>query len=275
MRALESSALKSISNLPLDKAYNICYTTLLILRMKKTLLSFSFALLALVGSSVPAFADIVCQPVYGGGQTCTQVGPVVIDKKVANPTNGQFTDNLGVNDPKFAPDQSISFQISVTNTGSTVLSKITVADTFPFQVTNIAGPGSINDKTVTFDELNLNPNESRTRILSGKIVPTNQLPDGTICVINQAAIFGNGQTRTDSAQFCIQKSVPVVTQVTQVITQPQTVVIPARFQTKGGLKVFPPAKVFKTPSTGPEAILLAILVPTGLIGQFIRKKALS
>lgn len=240
--------------------------------MKKNLLSLSFALLAVVASSVPAFADIVCQPIYGGGQTCVQSDPIVIDKKVGLPnTKGglatQFVDNLGPTDTKFAPGQVITFQLQITNTGNTTLAKVLVEDILPREVRDIAGPGSINEKVIKFDVLNLNPNETRTVTISGVIVSAQELPaeQSIICTINQAKATENNQTSMDNAQFCIQK-VAVGGPVQPTPQSPTT---------KGGLKVFPPPQVPVTPPTGPEALALVGLIPTGILGNFLRKKAIS
>lgn len=248
---------------------------------------FSFFLLSIVYcllSITSASADVICQPIYGGGQTCQQVGPVLIDKKVQTPSNSAFVDNLGVNDNKFAPEQAVNFQLTITNTGNTPLSIVNVKDIFPGQVNTITGPGSINGNVLTFDEINLMPGESRTRTVSAKTVPANQLADGITCVVNQGFVTLQNQVSQDNAQFCIQKG-PVAAALT-----PTPVVIgptatpsptaapgaaaptPTGIPTKGGLKVFPAPQAVTTPPTGPEAIPLIGLIPTGILGHFLRKK---
>lgn len=229
--------------------------------MKKFL--FSFALISVFGllSSVYSVsADVVCTPIYGGGQTCQQVGPVTISKMVSNPKTGAFVNSLGQNDDKFAPDQSIAFQLTIANTGSTTLSKVTVNDTFPKEITGISGPGSVSGNTVTFDETNLNPGESRTRTVSGKIVSANRLSDQSIiCVINQASVTSDSQTNQSNVQFCIQKPAAGAVAPTAAPT------------TKGGLKVFPAPQPTINPPTGPETLPLILLIPTGILGTLIRR----
>src|SRR6266446_5435211 len=74
----------------LDQSYNVCYYAVT-LDMKSYLLAiFVFAISLLFTSN--AFADVVCQPVYGGGQTCVTTGNVQVNKKVQNPQTGQFID---------------------------------------------------------------------------------------------------------------------------------------------------------------------------------------
>lgn len=229
--------------------------------MKKALpFSLLFSAFFLLGA-LPAAADVICQPIYGGGETCVQKGNILINKTVANPKTGTFVDNLSINDDKFLQDQTVTFQLAVTNTGGTTLSTVNVKDVFPQFVNFVAGPGNFdpNSKTLTFALNNLNPNESRTFTLTAVIVNANELPAdrGIVCVVNQAQASSNGQLSSDNAQFCIQKQVLAA----QVPT------------TKGGLKVFAPQPVTTTPATGPEMLPLIGLIPTGLIGFFLRKKA--
>ncbi len=212
----------------------------------------------------PVSADIVCQPLYGGGQSCVATGKVTINKQVQNPQTGVFVDNLGPNDPKFVPGQTVPFRIILTNTGNATLSRVTVKDIFPVYVQNIAGPGSFNANTLTFDVFNLNPSESRTFDLNAQVIAADQLPNkNVICEINNdttkplqnraIAIF-DGQIE-DDANFCIEK---------QAVGGPAPT-------TKGGLKVFTTPQVTKTPPTGPETIALLGLIPTGALGLLFRK----
>lgn len=213
-----------------------------------------------------ASADLICQPIYGGGQTCTTAGNIVVNKKVADPVSGGFSENLGVNDNKFAPSQAITFEIKVSNTGTTMVSQIFVKDVFPRFVSFTAGPGNFdnNSKVLSFEVDNLNPNEIRAFTVTGTVASTNNLPsDQTIvCDVNQATVQvantqSNGQ---DTVQFCIQKNL-VVTPTSIPTT------------TKGGLKVFPQQVVTTTPSTGPEMLPLLALIPSGLFGVFLRRKS--
>lgn len=231
--------------------------------MKKLTISLALATVATFALATSAIADGVtnCQPIYGGGQTCATSANIQINKKVSNPQSGSYVDNLGVNDAHYAPEQSVNFQITVTNTGGSDLAKVTVKDIFPQYVTFVSGVGNFdsNIKTLSFDVANLKAGEARTFTLSGKIVAGSNLPEQSVtCVVNQAQVTAdNGQTASDNAQFCIEKAL--------VAQAPAT--------SKGGLKVFPPAQAKTTPSTGPESLVLFALAPTGLLGQFLRKKS--
>ncbi len=220
--------------------------------------------------ALSAYADVSCQPIYGGGQTCVQTGNVSINKTVMNPKTNSLVDNLGINDDKFGPESVVTFQIAVTNTGSAKISRVQVRDIFPQYVDFAAGIGNFDggSKVLSFDVNDLNSNETRTFNIVGKVVKAENLPvsQGTVCVVNQATAkdaSNSGNPSVDNAQLCIQKDLPAVT------TQPTTVV-----ETKGGIKVFPPQKVLTTPATGPEMLPLIGLIPTGLLGAFLRKKSL-
>lgn len=227
--------------------------------MKKVLLiSLSAGVISLASFVSAVNADTSCQPIYGGGQTCVQVGNITINKTVKNPSTGSFVDNLGTGDPKFSPTNTVAFKITVTNTGDSDISKTTVKDTLPNYVTFVSGPGKFdnNTKVLTFDVENLAAGASKTFDVTAKVVEAKNLPgdQSTICVVNQATAKTNdNQESSDNAQFCIEKEVTPTT--------------------KGGLKVFPAPEVKTTPSTGPEMFALIGLIPSGLAGLVLRKKA--
>jgi len=220
------------------------------------------AILAFFVFAQTAFAATSnCQPIYGGGQTCVQSANLVLNKTVLNPQTNQYVDNLGMNDAKYGPDSTVTFQLTLTNNGGTNLSKVTVKDVFPQFVTFVAGAGSFEatNKTLTFAVDNLAPNESRTFTVTGKTSNEAGLPANTnvVCVVNQATATAEDKSSSDNAQFCIAKQV-------------QPTVAPT---TKGGLKVLPPTQAKTTPPTGPEAFALIGLFPAGAFGYFLRKKA--
>ncbi len=227
--------------------------------MNKVFLSvFALATFAIMTFAQGALADTGCQPVYGGGQTCIQIGNILIHKTVQNPQTGAFVNNLNINDPKFAPASSVTFNITVTNTGSSTINKTTVKDTLPQFINFVSGPGNFdsNTKVLTFDAGNLTAGESRTFTIVVKVTDEGQLPSnqGITCVVNQALVTSeNGQQSSDNSQFCIQK--------------------PVMGETKGGLKVFPAPVVTTTPPTGPEMLPLIGLIPTGVFGFILRKKS--
>lgn len=243
-----------------NKLYTTIYNNMKTKIISASLLAIaSFAFLPIVAS-----ADTSCQPIYGGGQTCVQTGNLVVNKKVIDPKTGNLVDNLGVNDNKFGPEGVVTFQIAVTNTGNGKINKVSVRDIFPQFVDFAAGAGNFDggSKVLSFDINDLNPNETRTFNIVGKITKAENLPGdrSTVCVVNQAiGTTNDNQTSQDNVQMCIEKN---------ALVTPTTVV-----ETKGGLKVFPPQKTFTTPSTGPEALPLIALLPAGALGAFLRRKA--
>lgn len=208
-------------------------------------------------SSNSVFASgVECQPIYGGGQTCIGQGDLTINKMVQNPQTGGFVDSLSVTDPRFSPDQNITFQISVANPGNAILSQVTITDTFPAFVNFVSGPGNFNNSTrqLVFQISDLKPGETRTFTVVGKIATSGSLPSNQAitCDVNQSLATANGKTAQDNSQFCIEKQVTV---------------------TKGGLPILPvPQKQFQAPPTGPEMLPLIGLIPAGLGGFMLRRK---
>lgn len=224
-------------------------------QMKKIFLILSLTFLPLLFAT-NAFADVICQPVYGGGQSCITTGNVIVNKLVQNPQTGQLVNNLGTSTP-FSPGQTVTFQISLTNTGQQTIPQTAIKDTFPgfvnFEPGGTAGIFDANTKTLTFTADLLGPNETRNFTVIGKVVDTKDLPNGITCVVNQVkATTNTGQMSQDNAQFCIQKAMAT---------------------TKGGLPIVSPSPITTTPPTGPEMLPLMALLPGGLAGFLLRKKS--
>lgn len=228
--------------------------------MKRHLYTLLFTGLLLTASLFPSKAFADCQPIYGGGQTCTSFS-FSVQKLVLVPGKGATTDyvnNLTINDPKYSPTQNVSFEIIVTNTGSQNIPTITVVDTFPQFLSFVSGPGTFNsaNKTLTFTVTNLAAGQSTSPfIVTGKIADANSLPtdQGIICLLNQATgTDSNGLINSASSQFCVQKSV--------LGSTPQ---------------VFPVTNVVSTPATGPEMLPLMALIPSGLGGLILRRKSIK
>jgi uncharacterized repeat protein (TIGR01451 family) len=117
--------------------------------MNKLTFSLAFICASLVFLSLVTYASAEgnCQPIYGGGQTCNQAISVQLDKLVvdpSDPTGQRFVDNLDVTKAKFAPDQTITFKIVVTNWGTVPLSKVTVKDILPPHIVFVSGPGNFD-----------------------------------------------------------------------------------------------------------------------------------
>lgn len=229
--------------------------------MKKLLTLFLLSILLFGFKAENAYAA-GCTPIYGGGESCPDYS-FSIQKLVQKPGKGtgNFVNNLSINDPKYAPNQNVTFQVTLKNTGSKKISTITVADVFPKYLSFVSGSGNFNSKsnTLVFTVSSLDPEETVTYTIVGKIADTNKLPNdqGVICQLNQAiGTDSSGAVNKASSQFCLQK------QVLGTKEQPQT---------KGGLKVMPAPELSTTPATGPEMLPLALLVP-GLLGGLILRR---
>ncbi len=171
------------------------------------------SLLVILPKVSPAFADTVCNPTYGGGQQCLST-QWFINKMVLNPTTNTFVDNLTLSDPRFSPGSTVQFRIQITNTGSASLGIITVTDTLPdfIDLTTVSGPATVDQSTrkVTFTVNSLDPGQTKESFISAKIMATAALPSNqsTFCPVNNVmASADNVPTVSDSAQFCIQKTV--------------------------------------------------------------------
>jgi len=224
--------------------------------MKKIL--FSILLLGIlttfVAKATPAYAD--CQPIYGGGQTCTSFN-FTINKLVQVPGKGggNFVDNLGVNDPKFSPSQTINYELIVTNTGNATIPTLNITDTFPTYINFVSGAGSYNSnsKTLSLIVSNLGAGQSQTINLTAQVTDSKTVPVGVTCEKNNTnnvtnrvtATDNNGDSDNDSSTVCLQNS---------------TAVLPA-------------TTVATTPATGPELIPLALLFPSALGGFILRRKS--
>jgi len=197
-----------------------------------------------------------CQPLYGGySNNCVPVN-ISVNKTVQDPKSKVYVDNLGNNDTKYSPDQTVNFKIVVTNTGNDTLNDVTVQDALPQYLTFTGKNGTYdtNSRTATFTIGTLKADESRTIDVQTKVVAANALPNdqGITCVVNRAVAVSHDLTSEDNAQLCIQKTVLGTT--------------------KGGNVVYPVPSAKTTPPTGPEALTLIGLLPTALAGFMLRKK---
>lgn len=194
------------------------------------------------GGSTTTYGGV---PVYGGGVLVP--GQVLINKTVMNPATGFFVDNLGPDDPRYSPEQVVTFRLAVKNSGEQMLSNVSVTDQLPQFIDYMSGPGTYdsNSRTVKFSSLNLAGGESRTYEIKARVVHQALLPaeKNTICPVNVVDAVSDTQKDHDEAQFCIQKQVSVPT----------------------------------VPKSGPEHWMISLigLGVFGIIGKKIRKMAVS
>ncbi len=225
----------------------------------KIIITYSSLLLYLTYFANYALADVFCQPIYGGGETCIVSPDIAINKQILNPKTNKFVDNLSINDPKYHPEFIVNFKLTVTNTSKSAIKNINVKDIFPQYITFSSGPGKFDEtaKTLSFSIDSLEPNETKTLAVVGRVASTADLPQGIVCVVNRAIVLLDSQDQaSDNTQLCIEN---------KVVEVPKEKAFP----------VFPPPTITETPPTGPTPIPLAIFILAGVVGFIIRKKSLS
>lgn len=164
------------------------------------------------------FSFLAVQPVLA---QYTPVQPTssnkfLINKKIFNPQSQQFVDNLSRDQYLFIPNQTVDFQLVVTNTGNTDLFNFEITDQLPAQLSYISG-GSLDKGGQPHFFINkLVPNQSQTFLLKAK-TNVNQSLAGIVCPVNLAQVKTGSLMDQDTSTFCIQqninKQVPVVEQL--------------------------------------------------------------
>lgn len=153
-----------------------------------------------------AFAAVRCETQYGGGEVCVRTGKLQINKKVKNPTDGSFIDNLGLTSYKFAPGEEITFRLEIKNVGDATFSKVNVKDSLPEYLEKLSGD-------LEFEIGDLTVGETEEREIKAKVAG---LPNDktTICVVNIAEAWSGDEHDKDTAQVCLEKKVLAAVPVT-------------------------------------------------------------
>ena len=178
------------------------------------------------------------------------IASMTISKTVLNPQKNTYIHSLGLSDAMYHPGDTVTFHITLSNTGNISIPEVLVKDTLPSFLTLSSGPGDLDKSTNTlsFVAYNIAAHTTQTFAVSAKIADASGLPtnQGIVCTANKASAKGtNTQVVNDTSSFCIQKS----------LTQAA------------------PAQVKSTPATGPEALPLLGLLGSGTFGFFLRKKS--
>ena len=217
-----------------------------------------FAVALLANTAFSAGQESNCQIVYGGGEVCPEKKvKFTINKLVQKSGKGaEFVENLTISDPRFAPAQNVNFKIVVENTGDTDITNLNVVDTFPEFLSFVAGVGNTNvgAKQINFVIGTLKKGERTEFVLTAKTADADKLPlnQAVTCVTNNVkATAPDAAQAEDNAQLCIEK--PVLGEKAPKILEKPTI------------KELPP--------TGPELAMLTALIPTGLFGIYLRRKA--
>lgn len=221
--------------------------------MKNLIVSITLLTTATIAVAAPVYAGSgngytnPCQP-YGGGE-CPPV-TIVVNKTVQNPQTKAYVDNLTIADPKYAPNQTVSYHIDVKNPNTIALNNVVVKDMIPANlVAFVPTAGQTYDaktKTITMTIPTLNAGETKELTVTGKVASDSAFSQTTTCNIeNAASVNINGAVDSDTASICVQK--PNV--------------------------VYPTPNVKTTPKTGPEMLGLLGLLPGSLAGIALRRKA--
>lgn len=214
--------------------------------MNKKILSLLLAAGLFAFSSSSVLAGSGCTPIYGGGTNCPRPGEVLLDKKVLNPSTGNLVDNLGPNDPKYKPEQVVTFRITVKNPGDETISHISVTDRIPDFIDYMSGPGTYNStsRTLTFSVDNLESGASQNYEIKARTVHAAVLPanKNVVCPVNVVDAVSDNQKDHDESQFCIEKT-PEAKTVPQA--GPEMWIIPALTSVMGAGAYLRKKTVFK------------------------------
>jgi len=177
------------------------------MRLKTTIIFFSIFFLASLLHPKPISAKIICEPIYGGGERCRQVGEVWLGKKVQKRNTNEFYFDLDISNPFYA-DDIITFQISVKNESDGKIDKIKIHDKIPDYTEFFSGPGTFDQNTreIYYEITDLGVNEERTNTIMLRVVPENRFANNILCLHNNAkASVDDDLTYADQSQFCLQK----------------------------------------------------------------------
>lgn len=168
-----------------------------------------FALIVFASIFIVSFNAVLASGIYGQYGGVTQQGKVLVDKLVRHPQNGNYVDNLGLNDPMFSAEASVFFRIMVENTGNATLEEIKVIDYLPVYLQYVSG-GTYDSasREIRFSFANVAPGERRSTILQAKVYSLSQLPveKTVLCPVNKVMAYSDQDgSDEDTAQLCIKK----------------------------------------------------------------------
>lgn len=126
-----------------------------------------------------------------------------------------FVENLTSNDAAYSPNDTVEYDIAVSNTSNVNYTEVTVSDTLPTYLTFDSGPGSYNSSTnvLTYTLTNLNAGTTVRNRFTAKVKPATAFANDLTCnVDNYVKVTGpDNQTDDDTASLCVQTRVMGVT----------------------------------------------------------------
>lgn len=145
-------------------------------------------------------ASVSCTTQYGGGQTCVSTGQIQVNKKVWDPVNGVWVDNIFASVKTFKAGDEVTFSIEVKNVGDATIHNVNFSDTLPgFLVWSGGDP-------LNFTIGDMAAGAVVTRTVKAKVVaqPGNQ------CGNNNVVARSNEGSDTDNAMVCAGQPVKEV-----------------------------------------------------------------
>lgn len=141
---------------------------------------------------------------------------LLIDKKILNPQNNQFVDNLNLDQHTFLPNQDVIFKITVSNVIQSDLKNLTILDFLPSAVLNFvsASEGSCDSpcKIVTLKVDSLKVGESKNIEIRTKVKGENELGVNVSCQTNLGRVTANvNLVYEDTSTFCVSKQILGIT----------------------------------------------------------------
>lgn len=140
---------------------------------------------------------------------------LLIEKRILNPQNNQFVDNLNIDQQTFLPNNDVIFKITVSNVIQSDLKNLTITDFLPSAVLNFvsASEGSCDSpcKIVTLKVDSLKVGESKNIEIRTKVKGENELGASVSCQTNLGRVTINNIADEDTATFCVSKQVLGVT----------------------------------------------------------------
>lgn len=162
-------------------------------------LVFSFIIISLMGFY---FGDVKTKayeaPYYGE----VPAGQIKIVKKVKDPANDTWADNLSVYDYRFAPGEEVVYLLTIENKGEVDFDEIKINDYLPDFLE--LSEGELEKVFNDFEK-----GEVAEYEIKAKVVNTDQLPvdQGLFCLINKAEVIADDQGDEDTAQICVESKV--------------------------------------------------------------------
>lgn len=175
--------------------------------MKKAF--FTYSLILALAATLFTFGATTAQAEYVT-PTPAPYSQLNVDKKILNPQNNNWADNLNVSDFQFLPGQEVKFNIEVRNNGQVKLENIYVEDKFPDFVEFVSGTGNY-DKTrhiLSWNTDKLEAGEAKNFEIRVKIKNKEHLPmNGSSCITNFVKAQKDNLYDQDNAVFCFQTKI--------------------------------------------------------------------